>query len=78
MSDMFLTNDELQGLTCRIQRAAQQRVLRGMGIEHRVRPDGTLAVMRAHIEKSFGAAPAAGRKATPKEPNWDALNAARA
>jgi hypothetical protein len=78
MSNMFLDSDEIRELTCRVQHAAQVRVLRGMGIEHRVRPDGSVAVMRAHAEKVFGAAPAATRKAAPKEPNWEALDAARA
>lgn len=77
MSNMFLDAEEIRELTCRVQRAAQAKVLLGMGIEHRKRPDGTLAVMRAHVEKSFGVAPAVGRKAPPKEPNWDALDAAR-
>jgi hypothetical protein len=75
---MFLDTDEIRELTCRVQRAAQVKVLRGMGIEHRERPDGTVAVLRAHVEKVFGAAPAAGRKAAPKEPDWGALDAARA
>ncbi|MGZ5833744.1 MAG: DUF4224 domain-containing protein [Telluria sp.] len=78
MSAMFLSSEEVQELTCRIQRAAQVKVLRGMGIEHRQRPDGTLAVLRAHVEKVFGAAPAAARKTAPKEPDWGALDAARA
>ncbi|NIA57254.1 hypothetical protein HAV22_26890 [Massilia sp. TW-1] len=49
-----------------------------VGIEHRVRPDGTVAVMRAHAEKVFGAVAAGGRRAAPKEPDWGALDAARA
>jgi hypothetical protein len=77
MNDMFLSHDEISSMTSRVQRAAQLRALRGMGIEHRVRPDGTLAVMRAHVEKVFGAAAAGSRKAPPKEPNWGALDATR-
>lgn len=73
MSDMFLSADEISSMTGRVQRAAQVKVLRFMGVEHRVRPDGTLAVLRAHVEKVFGATPAAERKTTPKEPNWEAL-----
>jgi hypothetical protein len=78
MSNTFLDSDEIRELTCRVQRAAQVRVLRGIGIEHRVRPDGSVAVMRAHAEKVFGAAPAAVQKAAQKEPDWGALDAARA
>jgi len=72
VSDMFLSTDEISSMTGRVQRAAQVKVLRFMGIEHRVRPDGTLAVLRAHVEKVFGAAPAAAQKTTPKEPDWEA------
>lgn len=78
MSEMWLEPSEIEGMTNRIQHAAQVRVLRGMGIEHRVRPDGTVAVLRAHVEKVFGVAPATARKAAPKEPDWGALDAARA
>lgn len=77
MSDMFLSADEISSMTGRVQRAAQVKVLRFMGVEHRVRPDGTIAVMRAHVEKVFGAAPAASRKTAPKEPDWAALAEAR-
>jgi len=78
MDEMFLDDDELRSMTKRVQRAAQVKVLRGMGIEHRQRPDGTLAVLRIHVEKVFGAAPAGTRKSKAKEPDWRALDAARA
>jgi len=78
MSDMFLSADEISSMTSRVQRAAQARVLRSMGIAHRARPDGSLAVLRVHVEQTFGGAAAPKRKATPSEPNWGALNAARA
>lgn len=77
MGNMFLDADEVRELTCRVQHSAQVRALRGMGVEHRVRPDGTVAVMRAHAEKVFGAVQANARQRPPKEPNWDALDAAR-
>ena len=73
MGGMFLDPDEIAELTSRVQRAAQVKVLRFMGIEHRVRPDASIAVLRAHVEKIFGAAPATTRKTTPKEPDWEAL-----
>jgi Domain of unknown function (DUF4224) len=78
MDGMFLDDDELRSMTHRVQRAAQARVLRSMGIEHRARPDGSLAVLRAHVEQTFGAAAAAKRKKTPTEPNWGAVSATRA
>lgn len=77
MSKMFLDSDELKELTCRMQHAAQARVLRGMGIEHKARPDGTIAVLRSHVEQALGGGvPTARKKASP-EPNWGALRAAR-
>ncbi len=69
---MFLNAEEVHELTGKSRAAAQARVLRSMGIEHRVRPDGAVLVMRSHVEKIFG-----GRKdrvaAPPKEPNWAAV-----
>jgi hypothetical protein len=73
---MFLTREELQALTKRVQYSAQVRVLRSMGIEHRIRPDGSLAVLRAHIEQIFCGNPHS-RKIQQIEPNWGALNATR-
>jgi hypothetical protein len=51
---MFLTNEEVVQLTGRKRHPAQVRALRGMGIEHRVRPDGSVAVLRALVDALFG------------------------
>ena len=51
---MILTPDELAALTGRVRRDAQVRALRFMGIDHKVRPDGTVAVLRSHAEKVLG------------------------
>jgi hypothetical protein len=75
MSDMFLTSDEVQAMTCRIQRSAQAKMLRSMGIVFKQRADGSLAVLRAHAEKEFGAAPDRKPKAKEFQPNWAAANA---
>lgn len=75
---MFLDMDELRELTARQQHSAQAKVMRAMGIEHRARPDGSLAVLRLHVEQVLGAAPGQRRQRAPVEPNWGALNAARA
>jgi hypothetical protein len=66
---MFLTKEELAGLTGRTQSAAQVRVLRFMGIEHRTRPDGSVAVLRGHVEKSLGGS-SVEVKQREFEPNW--------
>lgn len=51
---MILTPDELAALTGKVRRDAQVRALRFMGIDHKVRPDGTVAVLRSHAEKVLG------------------------
>ena len=56
-SPMFLTLEELVELTHAKRRDTQIRALRSMGIEHRVRPDGTVAILRTHIEQVFGLVP---------------------
>ena len=38
---IYLTDDELEGITRRIKHAAQIRALTRMGIDYRVRPDGS-------------------------------------
>ena len=69
---MFLTRDEIAALTNRSRRSAQIRALRHLGIEHKIRPDGSVVVLRAHVEHILGgAAPVQHQKST--EPNWSAL-----
>lgn len=77
MGTMFLDKDEVSELTARVQHAAQAKVLRSMGIEHRVRPDGSLAILRTHVEEVMTGGGVKRKKAS-VEPNWGALNAARA
>ena len=69
---MFLTKDELASLTGRTRSDAQIRVLRFMGIEHKVRPDGSVAVLRGHVEKSLGGSNIELPQRT-YEPNWSAF-----
>jgi len=69
---MFLTREELIALTGRTRRDAQVTALRQMRIEHKIRPDGTPAVLRSHVEAQLG-----GKDYTEKtkdiEPDWDKL-----
>lgn len=51
---MFLTPEELVELTHRTRYGAQVRMLRAMGIEHRQRADGSVVVVRAHVEQLLG------------------------
>lgn len=72
----FLEQEEVEQLTNKIRRHSQVKVLRAMGIEHKVRPDGTVAILRTHIEKAFDGdrtASPSSRQRQPTIPNWDAL-----
>lgn len=69
----FLGPDELYGLTQRRRRDAQARMLRAMGVEHRVRADGSVAVLRAHVEQLFGAARTSRVERPETEPDWSAV-----
>lgn len=71
---MFLTREEVAALTARVQHSAQRKVLNIMGIEYRMRPDGSIVVLRTHVEQVLGGFPTS-RKGTVIEPNWGALNA---
>jgi hypothetical protein len=71
----FLEPEEVQRLTDRLRRPAQVKVLRSMGIEHKVRPDGGVAILRAHITKVFDGSPEAASPRHQKmaSPNWQAI-----
>lgn len=69
MTTMFLTEDDLTELTGKRQNAARIRALNGMGIQHKMRPDGSIAVLRAHVERIFGEAPKKNETAEWK-PSW--------
>lgn len=67
---MFLDEVELVSLTSRKRKRAQVHCLRMMGVEHRVRPDGSIAVLRAHVELLFGAQAPTDRALGHAEPDW--------
>lgn len=69
---MFLTDSELADLTGKIQHSAQLRALRFMGVNHRVRPDGSIAVLKSHVAELLGVDSRATVGKDP-EPNWQAL-----
>lgn len=46
---LCLTPAELESLTGKQRRSAQLRVLQALGIPARVRPDGSLLVLRSHV-----------------------------
>lgn len=69
---LFLDSEELAELTNKSRNSAQARVLKAMGIDHKIRPDGSVAVLRAHVEKLFGLVQQVRTKKV-QEPNWNAL-----
>ncbi len=72
---MFLTKEEVKELTKRTQHNAQAKMLRTLGITFKIRSDGSLLVLRAHIEKELGGTAQAKSKAKEFEPNWDGVHA---
>lgn len=74
MAGIFLEEDEITLLTHRSQHTAQVRALRFMGIEHKVRADGSVAVLRSHIENIFGGTPASeAKKPKVTTPDWSVI-----
>jgi hypothetical protein len=68
---MFLTEDEIGTLTGRKQHKTQRTVLNHLGIQHKVRPDGSLVVLRSHVEDALGRE-SKHNKVKP-QPNWTAI-----
>lgn len=69
---MFLTQQEIRDLTGRGRRDAQVRALRHMGIDHRTRADGSVVVLKSHVEKSLGGSPEKTVRVK-QVPNWNAI-----
>lgn len=74
-NNMFLSAEEIVSMTERVQRSAQVKVLRSMGVEFRQRPDGSLAIARAHVENIFGCAAEKALRTKDFTPNWSSINA---
>jgi hypothetical protein len=72
-TNTFLDPEEIVALTNRKVRTAQVRALKSMGIEHRVRPDGSVAILRNHITKVFDGVPDSPSKQKIARPNWEAI-----
>ncbi len=69
---MILTEAEIAAVTDKKRHHAQARVLRAMNIEHAPRPDGSLVVLRSHVEHLLGGV--ASAKVDKKwAPNWETL-----
>ncbi len=51
---MILSHEELIELTGKKAKPAQVQALRYIGLEFRLRPDGSPIVLKSHVEKVFG------------------------
>ena len=71
--DMFLSPDEIIELTGRHRRDAQVKQLNKMGIVYKVRADGSVVVLTAHVSKEFDGDVASVKKFNNTEPNWGAV-----
>lgn len=69
---LFLTVDEMIELTGKRQRNSQAAALCSMGIEHKVRADGRVMVLRKHLNQAFGADVSKDQQECEITPNWDA------
>jgi hypothetical protein len=70
---MFLTPTQLVELTGAKRRNAQIKALDYMRFKYLIRPDGTLAVLWAHVAAELGGEMPCARDQAEPEPNWDAL-----
>jgi hypothetical protein len=74
-AEPFLSSKEIENLTDKKRRPAQVKVLKSLGIQHKVRPDGSIAILRAHINKVFDGND--DTRSTKREktvgPNWAAV-----
>lgn len=66
----FLTKEELVELTGKKLHSSQEAALKCMGITHKKRPDGSVAVLRNHIEKDFGGLQENARMEKSWKPDW--------
>lgn len=73
---MMLTSQELKELTGHSRSDAQVRELKFMGIEHKIRRDGSVAVSRDHCEAVLSGDKRHLRKAKNDDKiNWEAASA---
>lgn len=76
--DDYLSAKEIKALTRKTWKSSQQKELEHMGILHAVRIDGSLAVLREHVEMYLLRKQPVVHKTRNERvtsPNWEALNA---
>lgn len=71
---LFLSENEVRGVTGRVKPSAQLRWLSQAGINAKRRADGTVLVSRRHYEDVMAGGSSRQRRAG-REPDFSALNA---
>jgi hypothetical protein len=72
---MFLTREEIQELTNKQRPSAQVAVLNSLGIIYKLRPDGSLVVLKAHVEQLLGGQVTEQKPGSTWEPDWATFEA---
>ena len=72
---LFLSDDDIFLLTNRKRRTAQIIALRMMGIEHKIRPDGSIVISHAHVQKVLDGDSSNMRFCKEIEPDWSFFDA---
>jgi hypothetical protein len=68
---LCLTPREIEEITQKKRYAAQQRMLRAMGLESKARPDGSVFVDRAHYEEWGRGGRRTGDREEKTQPRWE-------
>ena len=77
MASTFLTPDDVSEMTGKVQHRAQAKALNSLGVIYKIRADGSILVLRAHVEQLLGLDGDAQSKRPEFTANWDAANAMR-
>lgn len=70
---LCLTPAELVEITGKRRAGKQAEVLNELGITHKIRPDNTVLVSRAHLEQVLGGDMTRVKMTSDQEPNFDDL-----
>lgn len=70
---MFLSERDIADLTKRKRAKAQQKQLNAMGIQYKVRADGSVVVLQEHVQRLLGGLEQSVRQRSIREPKWEAL-----
>lgn len=73
MSSLFLDDTQIFDLTKRYRHSAQAKVLRFLGIIHDIRPDGSIVVLKEHVDKKYGGGSDTAKPSKRTRPNMESV-----